>query len=451
MFWTIVTVVLIVALLVGANGLYVAGEFSSVSARKTRIIQLAEGGNRLAAMILPVLEDTRRLDTYIAASQVGITLSSIVLGIYGQRQIAELIAPLLAQILPGTAEASGEAAAAGITATLVLIVLTTLQVILGELLPKSIAIQYPEKLALITAIPMKLSADFLLRPLIAILNGSGALLLKALGAEPHGEHAHLHSPQEILILLKESRQGGLIDEDEGQMLRNVFRGRETTAGEIAIPRTQMVAAEAGSSVEEVLRKAAESAYSRIPIYEGDIDHVTGFVHLKDLFKLYREAPSGSIASILRPIPFVPETLPATAVWERLNEAASYLALVFDEFGSTFGLVTREDLLEELFGEFQDEFDEERALITPTGEGRFLVRGDVQIAYLNDLLDIDLPRDTSNTLAGLVLDRLGRVPVGEDIVEVNGIELRVEAVTNHTAQLVRLTLPGNRPGAVEVSG
>jgi CBS domain containing-hemolysin-like protein len=442
---TALTILAIVALMIFFNALYVAGEFASVSARKTRIMQLAEGGNRLAKMILPVLQDRHKLDNYIAASQVGITLSSIVLGIYGEQQIAPRIAPWIARLpLIGEPSATGPlvttAAAAGIASTLVLLFLTTLQVVLGELVPKSVALQYPERVALLTALPMKWSADYLLKPLIALLNGSGALLLRLLGATSGQEHTHVHSPEEIVILVKESFRGGLIDADERQFLQNVFRSSQIHAGEIAIPRTRMVAAAIDESVEHVLRLAAESAFTRIPIYEEDTDHIVGFVHLRDLFALYRTDPGASLRRILRPVPFVPESLPVAAVWEQLNEAQSYLAIVFDEYGGTSGLVTREDLVEELFGELQDEFDEERDLIAPAGEGRIVVRGDVLVANLNDLLEIDLPHQAAHTIGGLVMDALGRLPRVGDAVEFEDVRIRVEAVSHRSVTAVCVSLP-----------
>jgi putative hemolysin len=441
MLFTLLTIFSFVALMIFINALYVAGEFASVSARKTRIIQLAEEGNRLAKTLLPVLQDSHKLDSYIAASQVGITLSSIVLGIYGEQQIAPRIAPWIARIPLVVAPSTvGHVAAAGISSTLVLFLLTTLQVVLGELVPKSVAIQYPERLALLTALPMKWSADYILKPLIVLLNGSGALVLRLLGAAPGSEHAHVHSPEEIVILVKESHRGGLIDADERQFLQNIFRSSRIHAGEIAVPRTRLVAASVDAQVGQVLKLAAESAYTRIPIYEQDLDHIIGFAHLRELFTLYRTDPAADLRGIIRPVPFVPETLPITEVWTRLDETQSYLAIVFDEYGGTAGLITREDLIEELFGELQDEFDQERALISPAGEGRIVVRGDMLIANLNDLLDISLPHEAASTVGGLIMTLLGRVPQVGDMVEFEGIRLRVEAVAHHSATAVCVNLP-----------
>lgn len=321
---TALVILFVISLMTLITALYVAGEFSSVSARKSRVVQLAEEGSSLAKKLLPVMEDPHQLDNYIAASQVGITLSSLVLGIYGEQQIAPLIAPWIAR-LPFASEATATAAAA----TLVLLFLTGLQVVLGELVPKSLAIQYPERMALATVLPIKWSADVLLKPLIVLLNGSGTLILKLLGISAGREHAHVHSPEEIVILVRESHHGGLIDADERQFLQNVFRTGRTRAGDIAIPRNRMVAAPIHRPVSSVLEMAAESAFTRIPIYEHDIDHIVGFVHLRDLFTLHRTEPEAGLRRILRPVPFVPESLPLAAVWDRMDQAQSYLAIVFE--------------------------------------------------------------------------------------------------------------------------
>jgi CBS domain containing-hemolysin-like protein len=210
----------------------------------------------------------------------------------------------------------------------------------------------------------------------------------------------------------------------------------------------MVAAPIDRPLARVLEMAAESAFTRIPIYEGGIDHIIGFVHLRDLFALHRSDPTASLRSILRPVPFVPESLSLPAVWDRLDQAQSYLAIVFDEYGGTAGLLTREDLIEELFGELQDEFDDERALITPAGEGRVVVRGDMLISNLNALLEIDLPHDTASTIGGLIMDQLGRVPKVGDTVQIDKIRLQAEAIAHNSVTSARITLP---PHGTEKAG
>jgi len=423
--------------MIGINALYVAGEFSAVSARKARVIQAANEGHRLAKLLVPIVEDHHKLDNYIAASQVGITLSSIILGIYGQEQIAPAIAPLIAQI----PFLSDEVAALGVSSLLVLAFLTTLQVVLGELVPKSLALQYPEEVAYSTALPMRWSADWLLRPFIILLNGSGALLLRLLGANNQAEsHQHVHSPEEIMMLIGQSHEGGLLDAEERELLDNALRVGERTAGEIAVPRIRMIAAEQDLPISELLQIATTSAYTRIPVYDDDVDHITGFVHLKDLFRLHHAQKETNIRSILRKVPYIPETMPIRQVWETLDRHQSYLAIVIDEYGGTAGMLTREDLIEELFGELQDEFDTENPLITRLDNGQYKVRGDVLIEHLNHRLDIELPVDEAHTIGGLVLQEIGHIPQVGEAVKIREIDLRVQVVTDRTIEELLLTIP-----------
>lgn len=455
---TVLLIIVVVALMVSFNALYVAGEFAAVSARKTRIAQAAERGNRMAKALLPVLEDTQRLDNYIAASQVGITLSSIVLGIYGQRQVAPLIEPLLAR-LPFL---NDEAAATGVAATLILIIFTTLQVIFGELIPKSLAIQYPERVAQATVYPMRLSADWILRPLIILLNGSGALLLRLMGIDSGGGHHHVHSPEEIQLLIAQSFRGGLLDERGQELLNNAFRISNLTAGQIAIPRTRIDAIEVDTPIGEALRTAIESRHTRLPVYEDNLDHVLGFVHIKDLYRQQKHnGQGGGLRPIVRKAAYVPVTTSIKQVWEILREKRAYLGIVVDEFGGAAGMLTWEDLLEELFGELRDEFDEgEEPLIKSLGEGVYRINGETPIAYLNSRFGLDLDDDRVYTIAGVIISRLQRVAQPGDSVEVSGATLHVESVRNKAIDIVRLELPdsgggddgaGNADGATHKEG
>ena len=291
---------------------------------------------------------------------------------------------------------------------------------MGELLPKTVALRYPETLALATVLPIKWSADFLLRPLILLLEEwSGSLVLRLLGLTADHEGAHVHSPEEIVILVEESHRGGLIDADEQALIRNVFRVSDTAVGNVATPRNRLVAADISTPVQEVLQLTADSDYSRILVYEKDIDHIVGYVHLRDLFLACRPGCDSALTAICRPAPFVPETLTVTQAWNRLNETGAYLAIVFDEYGGTSGLITREDLIEELFGEVQDEFDHEHEPIRALNPGRYEVRGDISIAVLNETLGLNLPTEPFHNLAGLIVDTLGRIPRLGDIAMLAG--------------------------------
>lgn len=444
----ILTTILAILILIFINGLFVAAEFATVSARRTRINQMAATGNRLARIILPIVESSESLDRYVAACQLGITASSLVLGALGQNYIAVRLNGPLTDLLIAlepivgaigiSSEEAATAVAASISVTGVLVFLTILQVVFGELFPKSVAIQYPEQVALGTALPVTWSVQ-IMRPLIWFFNGSGNLILRLIGFDAHGSHSKAHSPEEIEILVTESHEGGLLDDEKRQMLRNAFRMRELTARQVMVHRTRIVAAPVESSVVDLMQIALEAGHTRIPLYQDSIDNFKGFVHIKDVFRLHVN-DTQNLATIMRDLVFVPETMPVADVWETLSDRRQYMAVVFDEFGGTAGLITFEDLIEEIFGELQDEFDDESALISLDAEGRIYLRGDLLVSDVNEYLNLNLP-DVADTLGGLILSELGRPPEVGDEIEAGKMAIRVESMDDLSVQEVSL-LPGS---------
>ncbi|GBL37655.1 UPF0053 protein YhdP [Anaerolineaceae bacterium] len=264
---------IIIALLTGLTALYVGAEFAVVKSRRTRISQLAASGNRFARQLLPILEDSRKLDQFVAACQVGISLTGLLLGAYGEA----VLAPRLAPLLGGTQSHS-------LAATIVLLLLTILLVLLGELIPKSLALQYPHRTALASMLPMRAS-QIIFAPLIWLLNGSALVLLRLLGRSAAPVRGSLHSAEEIEQLVEDSHAGGVLDADERQMLRNTLRLRDRVARQVMTPRTRLYAAPADSSVHALLQGACEAGHSRIPLYRNTIDQIIGFVHIKDVLRL----------------------------------------------------------------------------------------------------------------------------------------------------------------------
>lgn len=395
-------------LLVMLTAVYVAAEFATVKSRRTRINQLAAEGNALAKRLLPVFSSTQSIDNYIATTQIGITIISLALGAYGQGQLAALLKPLLL-----TWHIS-DTLADSIATTSILVALTAVQVVLGELLPKSLAVQYPEIVAMYTAIPMQWSA-WLFRPVTMLFNGSSILLMRLFGlqnTDGHGSEAH--SPDEIELLVSDSTKGGLLQAAEQQMLRNAFRLRGLTARQAMTPRTKIAAAPVEYTVEQVLKFATEHAYSRIPLYEGSLDTIKQYVHIKDLFRLQLEQKA-DWRSIARDMLYVPETMPIVDAWQALTGRHAYMAIVFDEYGGTAGLLTFEDLIEEVTGELQDEFDDEDALVSTGKDGRIYLQAELLVADINEYLGLNLPSDEVDTLGGLVFASLGRLPKVDDTV------------------------------------
>jgi putative hemolysin len=432
---------LIITLLIALNALFVAAEFSAVSARRTRISQLAQDGNRLALVLEPILDHPRQVDDYVAACQVGITLSSLLLGFYGQSSLAVYLSPLLIN-LGGLQTVTAES----ISATVILLSLTALQMVLGELVPKSIGLRYPEQLALYTVLPMRWMVA-ILRPFTWLLNGSGRLILHLFRVEPADRALHTPLPAEIELLVAESAKGGLLDAEERVMLRNVFRLGELTADQVMIPRPRMEAAPAAIDLDELLELVADSSYTRIPIYEEDIDHIVGFIHLKDLFRVCFSGMSEqtTVRDILRQVPFVPETMPVEELWALLKSGHHYMAIVFDEYGGTAGMITQEDLIEEIFGELQDEFDHEGPLISRDAGGDVILRGDLLVSDVNEYLLLNLPTERALTLGGLVISVLGRPAEVGDVAQAGAYTLEVEGVEELAVTQIRLSLPdGARP-------
>jgi putative hemolysin len=436
----VVAIFAVIVFLISVNALYVAAEFAAVGARRTRIREQAEAGDPLARRLLPIVEDRSQLDRYIAACQIGITLSSIVVGFYGQSQLTPIVAPLLVAL------GVGEGTAASVTPVGLLLALTASQVVLGELLPKSIAIRYPERIALAAMLPMRYSL-VVLRPFIAALNGSGFFLMRVLGLQSDPEHSHVHSPDELEMLFRESARGGFIDAGEQEMVENVLHLEERVVRQIMVPRNRLVSAPLDTSPEELLARLANSPHTRFPIYDGDIDHVVGIVHLRDLYLFARESPGGDLREIVREVPLVPESTTVWDLWRMLGERRSYVAIIFDEHGGTVGLVTVEDMVEEVFGEVRDEFDrDERELVREEGE-RTRIRGDLLVPVANSRLLLDLPGD-ADTVGGLVLERLGRLPEPGDEVIAGGARLRVESVRENGVEEVSVLRADRAPAESE---
>ena len=338
----------VVSLLILLNALYVAGEFAAVGARRSRLRRLAEDGNSLAARVLPVLEDGHLLDRYIAVSQVGITLSSLILGAYGQAAIA----PRLGSLLASTA-GMDPLAAQSTSAIVILLALTAAQMVLGELVPKSIALQYPTQMAIYTVIPMQWSMK-VLRPMIDLLNGSGVLLMRMLRIDVTG-HRHVHSPEEIELLIAESRDGGLLEPEEQVRLHRALRLGLRTAEQLMVPRDRLSSVDATAPFDEMVRLVSASPYSRLPVYDRPADRFIGVLHTKAVVTAYIEGNQTALGSLLRPLVRVPIDMPADQLLAFLREKRTHQAFVVNPDGRVAGLVTLEDVVAELLGDMADEF------------------------------------------------------------------------------------------------
>ncbi len=413
----------IIAFLLFANGFFVASEFAMVKVRKTRIEQLVKEGNGVAKIALEAIKD---LDKFIAAVQLGITISSIGLGWVGESTLARIIEPIF-EFLPGAGQTI---ATHTVSVSIAFALITFMHVVIGELLPKSIALEYTEKTALIVAKPMQM-ITFVFNPFIWILNGFGNWLLN-LFKIPHSHKASLvHSTEELDMLVNASYNGGVLNETEKDMLHNVFKFSDLNAKQVMIPRTDMVCIPKDMPIEELNALAAENQYTRYPVYEEDIDHIIGLVHVKDLFSLSIKDEICPVEKILRPILMVPETITMDNLVLEFKKRKGQMAIVVDEFGGTSGLVTVEDVLEEIFGEVQDEFDEEEETdIKEIAPNTYLTNAMMRVDEFAEFFNMnqeEIDDEDVDTIGGLVIKALGRLAQVNDKVTIHNLQFIVKEI------------------------
>lgn len=434
-------VLLLVLVMVGFNALYVAAEFATVGSRRSRVQESAEAGGSGAGELLDILHDPKRLDNYVAACQIGITLSSLVAGAYGHAQLT----PLFEQWFGGNAKTAA--------IIVVLLLITSLQVVLGELLPKTVALRYPEALAVATLTPMKIS-QWLLRPLVAIFNGSAFRLMKMAGLSVEHSHSHVHSPQELAGLYRESADGGLIDSSEREMLSGALTVKGRLVREIMTPRRRLVTVDQQTRVTDALAELSNSPYSRFPVTDGGED-IVGVVTLRQLFRAAAQDDNMIVGELADEGLVVSEMVVVPELLAHLAENGTHTASVVNEFGTVSGFVTREDAIEEIFGELNDEFDVEPDPIIIEGD-RVVLRGDVLLSVLNERFHLGLPADEVGTVSGYLWHQLNQRPEEGDTVVLPespgdydgkgdeaaspGRELRVDAVDGNLVSRASFALP-----------
>jgi CBS domain containing-hemolysin-like protein len=409
-----------VLLLVLANGFFVAAEFALVSVRKTRIAELITQGNTSALWVRRALEDP---DRFIAATQLGITLASLGLGWIGEPALGKLIQPII-NLFPVAIE---DALSHSLSAGLAFAIITFLHVVIGELAPKSIALQNPERTSLIVAQPTVFT-EWIFKPAIWLLNGAGNALLKLLGIKPAGAHELVHSPEEIKMLTTASAESGIVKDSEEEMLHAVFDFGDMLVRHVMVPRTEMIAIQGNSNLEEMIEVAIQHPFTKLPVYEESLDQIIGVVHLKDLVRaIHGEGNSSKNArDLMRDAIFIPETARLDDLLNRFRARKRHIGIVLDEYGGTAGVVTLEDLLEEIVGEVSDPFDDEPE-ITPMPDGSSSVDGLTLIDEVNEHFTLDLSDPNYDTIAGYILGQLGRMAQIGDVLTVDGATLRITAM------------------------
>jgi CBS domain containing-hemolysin-like protein len=437
---SVLVLFLVIALLIFVNGFFVASEFSIIGVRATQMEEQARQDGMLAGRVLRVLRSPERQDRYIATAQLGITVASLGLGMYGEPQIAHLIEPWLAELF------SVELTAGVVTTTGYIVsvsLLTYLHIVLGEMVPKSIALSTPVRAAMAVAGPMSLFEAVLIWP-VRFLNGIGNGLLRLLRIEPAQGQDRLHTAEEIKLIVEASTESGLLNLQEEAFIRNIFDFGDRHVGQVMTPRTRVQALPLDISIEELRAFVTASRHSRFPVYEEDIDHIVGILHLKDFINhaLHGKAPF-DLALTIRTAPAVPEGLLVGDLLDDFRRKRMHMAIVLDEFGGLAGIVTLEDLVEEVVGEVRDEFDLEKEPLEEIGPGLIEVAGNFLV---EDLIEYGLMLGEPqflpdvDTVGGLIITWLGRPPMVADSVTHGEVIFHVLEVDGLAISRARVEFP-----------
>lgn len=395
--------IIVVLILVFFNAFFVATEFAMVKIRKSRIETLVNDGNNSARHTLTIVNN---LNSYLSACQLGITLASLGLGWVGEPAVSKMLEPLFDLFNLSGAMVHSISFIIGFS------VITAFHIVLGELVPKSLAIVNTEKIALYTALPLIMfyKATY---PIMWTFNHTTNLVLKLFGLSQADEHEDAHTDEEIKLLVEESYKHGLVDKTELALIDNIFDFSEKTVTDIMIPRTDMECIFLEDPFTEILAYALERQLTRYPVCKKDKDHVIGFIHIKDLYKQKIMGTDQKIENIIREVDFVPESMSISELLKIFKKEKNQIAVIIDEYGGTSGLITLEDILEEIVGDIQDEFNVESPEIVRNEDGTYLVSGKVHLDEIDDLLDINIEDDNIDTIGGWIYSQLKSIPQVND--------------------------------------
>lgn len=442
---------LFILLLVMLNAFFVSVEFAAVASRKSRLDQISEPSSEAAQIVRAWLENPAARDRLIAASQLGITIVSLALGAVGEQAFEDLLAPYFESIvIPetwGMAAAIARPLIAGLPLAISLVIVTSIHVVFGEQVPKVATLHTPERFALLAAPPMNLFAK-IFKWFIDILDWTTRQILSLVGLKMKGEHLSVHTLDEIKEILDESEEVGVIASPAREMLESIFDLNELVVRQVMLPRTEIQAVEVNTPPNELLALVTNATYTKYPVYEESLDQIIGILHVKDmlrfLFSANTQIPDPqklSARALMREALFIPEAISVNALLRHFRDNRQHIAIVLDEYGGTAGMVTLEDLLEEIVGEVGDVFDKDGPEIQTLPDGSILIAGMTQIEEVNAHLGLDLQEPDYDTIAGFVLGRLKRLAHTGDVVEHAGIRLRVEAMDGlRIAQISMTILP-----------
>jgi len=416
--------------LVALNGFFVAAEFAIVKVRASQIEIKAKSGSRVANIAKFI---TQHLDGYLAATQLGITLASLGLGWVGESVMHSIVHDLLINFN------LSEVYITSISTFIAFLFITVMHIVFGELAPKSIAIQRPVATTLFIALPLQ-GFYLVFRPFIWVLNGFANVILKVFGISSVGGHESVHSTEELYYLLDQGKESGALDTNEHELIRNVFDFNERVVKNIMVPRTKISGIELSTPKQEVIETIIAEGYSRMPVYDDIIDKIIGIVHAKDILPLLASNKDWKLSDIIRKPYFVPETKKINDLLSELQQKRIQIAIVIDEFGGTAGMVTLEDIVEEIVGEIQDEYDEEKPTVEKISDTEFIINAYATVYDVNEHLPHDLPEDEDfDTVGGLVSHAFGRIPEVGDSEECYGYLFTILKKTEQNIETIKLEL------------
>jgi CBS domain containing-hemolysin-like protein len=436
---------LLIGALIVVNAFFVAAEYALVRVRRTRMEALAAQGSTSAKVVVHGLHNLSR---YIAGVQVGITLAGLALGRFGEPVLADMLHPLFAWLFPpGLVD---QEVSTGITTGLSLLVISYLLVVLSELVPKAITLQFADQVALLVAKPLQWAVS-MFTPLIWSMNALGNAILRLLHLPPPDEGQGVYSVEELHLLIVQSHQAGILEDIERRLMQRGVQFADLRVADVMIPRVDIVALDLTVPEDEVLDRVAQTIHTRLPAYEGTLEQVIGILHLQEVFKYVRQATQAqSLRQLVRPALFVPEVMALDELLRTFQQHQAQLALVINEFGSVEGLVTLEDVVEELVGEVHDALEAAQPSIQHLPDGRVLVRGEVRLRELNDQLGWDIQDEDVDTIAGYIMKRLGRTARVGDVIDTPYGRIQVENMAQVRIKQVAI-LPTPAPASEGTAG
>ena len=423
--------ILLAVLFVLINGFFVAAEFALIKVRPTQLAELSAGGSFRARIVRRLM---RRLDATLSTTQLGITLTSLALGWVGEPAFASFLLPVFSGF--GTFAAT---IAHTVASTCAFVIITILHIVLGELSPKSLAIQKSVGTALWTAVPLY-GFYLVMFPAIWLLNNIARLSMNLMRIRPASETEVTHSEEELRLIIASSEESGLISEPRREILEGVFEFSRRTARQIMVPRTDVVILSSKRSIQENLDVIRTTRHTRYPLCEGNLDQTIGLIHVKDLFLAQLQGPGKKMSDLKREVLFVPENTTVEGLLSQFLEHKTHMAVILDEYGGASGIVSMENITEELFGQIQDEFDRERPEIEPLGEGRYRVRGDYLIEDLAGRLKVDVGEPAEETIGGYVLAQLGREVAPGDRCNMGSLVIEVVEGEGYRVRWVLVSKP-----------